>query len=95
MHNNIVVFVMCMYDAVILDYNITSTDDIQTEIILPAGMRHREIVNVSLTIVDDFIVEERETIVLFASTIPDVAAPFALGANTQTISIMDDDGTYL
>lgn len=78
--------------SVIDDYNITSSGASQAVLIFPAGSRNGEIVNVSITIRDDFFVEVTETIVLYASTQPELSASFAPGQNRITASILDDDG---
>lgn len=74
------------------DYNITSTGDDRSVHTFPAGTRNGEILNASLTIQDDFLVEVTETVVLYASTQPELSASFAPGQNSVTVSILDDDG---
>jgi len=78
--------------SVIDDYNITSTGANQSHHIFPIGTRNGDIVNVSVTILDDLLVEGTETIMLYASTQPGLSASFAPGGNRITLSILDDDG---
>ena len=81
-----------LFHAVINDYNITSTGANQTQLVFPAGTRNGELVNVSLTVRDDRLVEGTETAMLYATTQPGLLASFATGQNRITVSIFDDDG---
>lgn len=56
------------------------------------GTANGAIQNVPITIFDDLILEGTETIVLFATTQPELSASFVPGENTIVISIVDNDG---
>lgn len=56
------------------------------------GTPNGAIENVTITILDDLILEGTENIVLFASTQPELSASFVTGKNTIAISILDNDG---
>ena len=77
------------------DFNITNTGDNQTQLTFPTGTRNEDIMNVSVTIRDDFLVEVTETVMLYGSTQPELSASFAPRENRITLSILDDDGKQL
>ena len=56
------------------------------------GTANGAIENVPITVLDDLALEGTETIVLFASTQPELSASFVTGKNTIVISILDNDG---
>ena len=85
---------MLLSKPVSFDFNITSYEAEETQLVFPAGSIRGEIMNVSLVIWDDLLVEDIETIMLYGSTQPELSASFATGQNRVTLSIMDDDGMY-
>ena len=56
------------------------------------GTANGAIQNAPIMILDDFILEGTETIVLFATTQPELSASFVPRRNTAVISIIDNDG---
>ena len=56
------------------------------------GTPNGAIQNAQVTVLDDLALEGTETIVLFASTQPELSASFVTGKNTIVISILDNDG---
>ena len=60
-------------------------------VVFPAGTGNGVVVNASLTVLNDTIVEGSEKVVLMGSTPPGVKASFAPGQNRVTVSIWDND----
>lgn len=60
-------------------------------VVFPVGTRNGVVMNASLTILNDTIVEGTETVVLMGSTPPGVKASFAPGQDRVTVSIWDND----
>lgn len=56
------------------------------------GTANGAIQNVPITILNDLILEGTETIVVFASTQPELSASFVPGHNRIIIPILDNDG---
>ena len=63
-------------------------------VVFPAGTGNGVVINASLTILNDAIVEGLETVVLMGSTPPGVKASFAPGQNRVGVPICDNDSKY-